>query len=235
MTSLILFDIDGTLIHSGGAGTRAMNQTLEALTGIVDGFASVNCAGKTDIQIIREAFANLGLDSGSHFVERFLEHYPSHLRPAVVNPRGHVKPGVERLLQRLEEHDGCYLGLLTGNLESGARIKLGPYGLNRFFPFGAFGSDEEDRNKLLPVAVRRFKELQGIEVAYRDCLVVGDTPRDVDCAAPYGAACLAVATGPYSMEVLEAAGADLVLHDLSDTERIVSWIDEHFRDRTAAP
>jgi phosphoglycolate phosphatase-like HAD superfamily hydrolase len=227
-TRLILFDIDGTLIHSGGAGSAAMNDTLETVAGVIDGFASVDFAGKTDIQIIREAFTNLGLDSAGSLADRFMELYPERLRPAVAKGLGHVKPGVKRLLQRLEEHDHCRLGLLTGNLETGARIKLEPYDLNRFFPFGAFGSDHADRNELLPVAVRRFEELRGIRAAFGDCIVVGDTPRDVECATRHGAACIAVATGPYSADVLQEAGADLVLPDLTDAERILQWIDERF-------
>ncbi len=114
------------------------------------------------------------------------------------------------------------MGLLTGNLEQGARIKLGVFGLNEYFPTGAFGSDHEDRNKLLPIAVERFNILSGSQFDYTDCVIIGDTPRDVACAKPYNAVCIAVATGPYGAGSLVDAGADVVVEDLSDTEHFLN-------------
>lgn len=228
MPQLILFDIDGTLIHSGGAGIRALNSALQDLTGISEGFREINPAGKTDILIIREGLDFWGFKNQDGFVPDFVDRYLVHLRVEVLNPRGHVKPGVEALLQRLQGRDGASLGLLTGNIEEGARIKLEPYGLNPYFPIGAYGSDDVDRNRLLPIAVERFVQREGIPIDYRDCLIIGDTPRDVACARIHGAPCIAVATGPYSVEALLETGADLVVPDLSDTGRIASWI---FGDR----
>jgi phosphoglycolate phosphatase-like HAD superfamily hydrolase len=108
------------------------------------------------------------------------------------------------------------LGLLTGNLEQGARIKLEPFDLNKYFPSGAFGSDDEDRNKLLPYAVKRFEEMFDKRIDIEKSIVIGDTPRDVECAHIYGAVCIGVATGPYSIDELTEAKADYVLNDLSD-------------------
>jgi phosphoglycolate phosphatase-like HAD superfamily hydrolase len=108
------------------------------------------------------------------------------------------------------------LGLLTGNLEKGARIKLEPFRLNEYFPAGAFGSDNEDRNTLLPIAVQRFEEILQDSIEINTCIIVGDTPRDVECAHIFGAQCIGVATGPYSYEDLQDAGADLVVQDLAD-------------------
>jgi phosphoglycolate phosphatase-like HAD superfamily hydrolase len=119
---------------------------------------------------------------------------------------------------------GVYLGLLTGNVEAGARLKLNTFGLNRFFPVGAFGDDSEDRNLLLPFAVKRLLVSQSISVNPEQCVVIGDTPNDIDCARVHGAAAIAVATGSYSLEQLMKTTADLVLPDLSGTEQIVEWI-----------
>lgn len=221
---LVLFDIDGTLIYSGGAGVRALNRALEDLTGIPEGFATVDCAGKTDPQIIREGFRQWRLSLDDGMMERFIQRYLHHLPGEVGRGLGHLKPGVLSLLQSLEAMGGVHLGLLTGNLEAGARIKLEPFELNPFFPLGAFGSDCEDRNRLLPVAVARLKERRGKAVAFSHCVVIGDTPRDVFCARVHGARSLAVATGPYSMEELKGSGADLVVSDLQDTEAILGWI-----------
>lgn len=224
MATLILFDIDGTLVYSGGAGKRGFNLTLEKLTGIRDGFDAVDCRGKTDIQIIREACTALGLDMDGRLVSEFLAAYPLYLKEAMSTAEGHVKPGVRELLERLSSEESFFLGLLTGNVEAGARLKLEPFDLYSFFPFGAFGNDEEDRNLLLPVAVRRLLEFSGVAVDYSDCIVIGDTPLDVECASVYGAYSLAVATGTHPVEVLEGVGADLVLPDLSETDRVVEWI-----------
>ncbi len=227
MPKFILLDIDGTLIHSGGAGKEAMNSALEEITGINAGFRDIACAGKTDPTIFREGFAKADIEADHGFMGRFNDSYLIHLRSAVSASAGHVKPGVVGLLTRLERENGFFLGLLTGNLEQGARIKLGHFDLNRFFPFGAFGDDDADRNRLLPVAVNRLQEYNGIDVEYSDCIVIGDTPRDVEAAATHGAACIAVGTGPYSVESLAETGADLVVPDLADTERIVTWIKDN--------
>jgi phosphoglycolate phosphatase-like HAD superfamily hydrolase len=112
-------------------------------------------------------------------------------------------------------------------MEEGARIKLEPYGLNPFFPMGAFGSDHEDRNRLLPFAVKRYQEREGTPIKYEDCLVIGDTPLDVICAQTHGAPSIAVATGPYSVEALQDTGAELVVPDLTDTDGISRWILEN--------
>jgi len=224
MAKLILFDVDGTLTDSGGAGKRAFERTLEELTGIKDGFRGVNYAGKTDIQILREALTNLSLNHDRQLSRRFFESYPRHLKAEISKTNGRIKPGVKQLLEKLKDCDHFFLGLLTGNVEVGARLKLESFGLNPFFPLGAFGGDEEDRNKLLPVAVRRLMEATRVQVDFSECVVVGDPPLDVECAKVHGAGSIAVATGPYSVEVLDATHADLVLPDLTGTDRIITWL-----------
>jgi phosphoglycolate phosphatase len=116
------------------------------------------------------------------------------------------------------------LGLLTGNLEPGARIKLEPFSLNQYFPSGAFGSDDEDRNNLLPIAIKKFEELVRKKIDTDECIIIGDTPRDVECAHIYGAICIGVATGPYLLDELIEAGADYVLKDLSDNHSLLHFL-----------
>ncbi|MBI5249552.1 MAG: HAD hydrolase-like protein [Desulfomonile tiedjei] len=227
MHALVLFDIDGTLIDSGGAGIAALNQALEDLTGIKDGFNGIDCAGKTDIQIIKEACEKLHLESDNGLIPRFVGRYLTHLKPHVqIRNGGRVKVGIHNLLNGLAQDGNYGLGLLTGNIKEGARLKLEPHSLNEFFSFGAFGDDSEDRNQLLPIAVKRYSELTGKVVDFGRCLVVGDTPRDVACARVHGAQCLAVATGRHSVEDLERAGANLTLSDLSETELVLRRIEQ---------
>ena len=223
MHKFILFDIDGTLVSLDGAGSRSLNRAMEELLQIRDGFRDIDFAGKTDLQIIREGLDTLGLADRDDLVRSLLDRYLTHLRAEVATGRGHVKSGVRKLLPALQEL-GIYLGLLTGNAEIGARLKLEPFGLNRYFPVGAYGSDSEDRNLLLPIAVQRLQEAGSASVSYEHCVVIGDTPKDVECAHVHGASAIAVATGVYPLKDLEKTAAELVTADLSDTEKIVDWI-----------
>lgn len=215
---LILFDIDDTLLSSGGAGTKAMNLAFEDIFSIPHAFKGISMAGKTDIRIMKEGLGKYGLDSENGNVPLLCENYINHLRVQIENPDRHLKPGIREALLRLSAMDDVYLGLLTGNIEAGARIKLGPFGLNSFFSIGAFGSDDEDRNRLLPVAIDRFKNMHNRDIRYADCIVIGDTPRDVECAKIYGAYSIAVATGPYPYESLAAYWPDMVLRDMSEMD-----------------
>jgi phosphoglycolate phosphatase len=220
----ILFDIDGTLTDSAGAGRRALNLAMGEVTGLEDSFRGVGFAGKTDLQIIREGLEEHGLETRDSMISTLAARYLVHLRREVAKGGGHVKVGVRELLQTLQKTDTHVLGLLTGNLEEGARIKLEAFELNRFFPVGAYGSDAEDRNLLLPIALRRLREQLGLPLRPCDCVVIGDTPKDVDCARIHGAPSIAVATGPIPLEILRETGADLILADLSDTAGIMDWI-----------
>ncbi len=222
---LILFDIDGTLIDSGGAGTRSLDLAFKELFSIDNAFEGISMAGKTDIQIMKEGIAKHNLPSENGILSEIINTYIKNLVIEINNDKKHVKPGIKEALKMLTSGNGNYqLGLLTGNIEQGARIKLDPFGLNSYFPSGAFGNDDEDRNKLLPIALERFKGISGKEINFNDCIIVGDTPRDVHCAKPYGASCIAVATGPYSVSSLVEAGADLVMKDLSDTDAFLKAI-----------
>jgi phosphoglycolate phosphatase-like HAD superfamily hydrolase len=220
---LILFDIDGTLIDSGGAGVRSLNLAMEELFSLDNAFQGISMAGKTDTQIIKEGLMKYDLfpDGGT---EAVINAYLKHLKREIQNGRKHVKPGIYEVLDELKDLRDSGLGLLTGNLEAGARIKLEPFMLNRYFPTGAFGSDDEDRNNLLPIAVKRFEGLFQMSIEIDSCILVGDTPRDVECAHIYGATCIGVATGPYSYDALIEAGADYVIQDLSEHQTLLQLL-----------
>ena len=212
---LVLFDIDGTLIDPGRVGRISATRAFHELFSIEDAFFGIEMAGKTDIQIIKEALSTHGMSSGDGIIPDILKAYIRILKEEANSSRMSVKPGVIDLLNYLKDGNSFNLGLLTGNIETGGRTKLAVFDLNKYFPFGAFGNDSEDRNSLLPVAVEKFKGMTNIEISFDSCIVIGDTPRDVACARPFGAVSVAVATGPFSYDELLKTGADHVLRDLS--------------------
>ena len=218
----VLFDIDGTLIDSGGAGVRSLNLAFEDMFSVRDAFSMISVAGKTDMQIMKEGLMFHGIKYHNGVVLAFLKTYVKHLKANIDGSRGHVKRGVKEALDILKSNEDYILGLLTGNVEEGAYIKLETFGLGSYFDIGAFGSDDEDRNRLLPLAVEKLEKRRSIKMSFGDCVVIGDTPRDIDCAKPYGARALAVATGPFSFTELSAAGADEVFEDLSETQKFLS-------------
>ena len=215
MKRFVLFDIDGTLIDPGGAGKRSVTQAFNTVLSVPDAFAGIALDGKTDIQIIKEGLCAHGLPAGEKAILSIVSEYVKNLKKEIKKKTKHLMPGVRELLHALQETDGCFLGLLTGNIQQGARIKLGAFDLNEYFPVGAFGDDHEDRNRLLPVAIENLKKSKGITIDFSDCIVVGDTPLDVQCAKPYGATCIAVATGAQQYDELLQTDADHVLNDLS--------------------
>lgn len=231
MNKLILFDIDGTLIDPGGAGRMSLTLTFEQMFGITDAFAGIRMAGKTDIQIVKEGLSAHGLPMDDGVIPSIVSVYTKNLRQTIGNKEKHIHPGAVALLRALSESGSHWLGLLTGNIEKGARIKLDAFDLNRYFPVGAFGDDDEHRNKLLPIAVEKLKARTGVDVAHADCIVIGDTPSDVNCAKPYGAMSIAVSTGPYSYESLLETAADHVLTDLSKAIPLIPILSSHTQER----
>lgn len=226
MIRLVLFDIDGTLIHPRGAGRRAFLRAAEQiLVRPVDG-SGVEFAGRTDRAFLRDLIAAAQSPEPAEVAERdFFDAYLRHLEGEIrIGALGTLCAGVDRLLDRLAMQDAMALGLLTGNIEAGARLKLAFFGIADRFPFGAYGSDAEDRRDLVPVARRRAVEVLGPEAAVAPALVIGDTPYDVECARSGGASVIAVATGTYSFEELRTCAPDRLFRDLSRTEEVVEAI-----------
>ncbi|KAF0184161.1 MAG: hypothetical protein FD164_487 [Nitrospirae bacterium] len=221
----LLFDIDGTLMSAGGAGTRSLDAAFREILSIDNAFHGVNMAGKTDPLIVKEGLAKHGVPNNNGIVPQVLESYLAHLRTEIHSDKKHLKPGIPEALDVLKDMPEYTIGLLTGNLEAGAHIKLEAFGIYDFFLCGAFGSDHEDRNLLLPIAVQRFREKKQQEIVFSKCVIIGDTPRDVACCKPYGAACIAVATGPYARAELEKTEADVVMDDLRDTARFLNALE----------
>jgi phosphoglycolate phosphatase len=225
---LILFDIDGTLIVTGGAGQRALDRTFEQLFGIAGAFASVELPGRTDPLIVGDALRAHGIAERDHDGTRFRERYVEALASEMMrdHPAKRLLPGIRPLLDALSGRDDRILALLTGNFEPSARIKLEHFDLWRYFGWGAFGDDAPDRDGLVPVAVERGVARGHPRVPPERIVVIGDTPRDVSCAAAAGARSIAVATGGASAEQLRVAGADVVFESLADTARVLWAIDD---------
>ena len=227
MSKLILFDIDGTLVLTGGAGIRAMNRAGEAVLNVPNLLDGVPVAGRTDWIIMHDALRNAGHDLDADLFERMRAVHHRFLREEIAGPGEGVKdvmPGIRELLPQLQRRDDVVLGLLTGNFEEAARIKLGHFDLWDFFRCGAFGDDAPDRNALVPFAVRRAAESGLGPFEYADVVVIGDTPHDVACANAVGALPVAVATGTFSTSQLRETGARLVLEDLSDGAQFMRLI-----------
>lgn len=229
---LILFDIDGTLIHTGGAGTRAMTRAFAEACRIDNGFEGIPVPGRTDSIILADAAAKWGLQVTPALVAAFQETYYRCLSEALSRlPAGirGVLPGVVALLEALRAQPNFSVGLLTGNYSVSAKIKLDRFGLWHYFPFGAFGEDASERADLVRVAIGRARAAGVPHVPVSDVVVVGDTPLDVACALANGARVLGVATGSYSVKDLEAAGAHKSVETLEDAEGLIDWIAERPR------
>jgi phosphoglycolate phosphatase-like HAD superfamily hydrolase len=235
---LVLFDIDGTLVLTGGAGIRAMNRACEELVGHGQALANIPVAGRTDRIILTDVVRQAGHDLDDGLLEQLRDRYLVHLREEIERPgrtqnfesfgaRGGIKavmPGIRELLDTLAQRADVFLGLLTGNFEAGARIKLEHFGLWRYFRCGAFGDDSADRNDLVPFAVQRARQCGVPDLAPQHILVVGDTPHDIACARAVGAVPVAVATGGFTADQLREHGADIVFQDLSRTEEFLKLL-----------
>jgi phosphoglycolate phosphatase len=227
LARLILFDIDGTLLTAHGAPRRAFEHALVEAYGTAGPIDTHRFDGKTDPQIARELLELAGFDAAAidaGFATLWTA-YLRELRAALAAP-GHVTsalPGVHALLDALGCRNGaCVVGLLTGNIRPGAELKLGSAGIAATFAVGAFGSDHERRDRLPALAVERAYALTGREFRGRDIVIIGDTPNDVTCGSTLGVRAIGVATGNYSAGQLRAAGADLVLDDMADTDAVLT-------------
>lgn len=227
MKKLVLFDIDGTLLDSGGAGRRAMITAFEQVFGTAGPIDRYPMAGKVDSQIVIELMRAAGQPDEAirEQMPAYFEAYVEELRYTIDHHPVRSLPGVIELLDRLMEHPDVVVGLLTGNIWRGAQEKLKAANLAHYFDgLGAFGEDALSRPELPAIAVRRAKATLGQAFRGKDVVIIGDTPADIECGRVLGVKAIAVATGPYSCEELHAHQPDFCFPDLSDTETIVAAI-----------
>jgi phosphoglycolate phosphatase-like HAD superfamily hydrolase len=221
---LLLFDIDGTLLSTDGAARRAFQRALLEVYGTTGPISTHAFDGKTDPQIARELLGLAGLHNSAveAGLERLWDAYLRELAHELSQPGHETKlyPGVQALLQRLDQEEVC-VALLTGNIARGAALKLASGGIERHFSFGAYGSDRERRSDLPSVALARAEQLTGRQFAGHEVVVIGDTPQDVTCGQSLGVFTVAVATGRYTTNDLLAAGANVALTDLSRTDAVL--------------
>lgn len=225
---LVLFDIDGTILLTAGAGRRAITAALAEEVADQSVFAQVRFDGKTDPQIVREMLAAGGRhDPTDHDVQLLCRRYIGLLQEELQHPRSRttLMPGITILLERLEAEATVVLGLLTGNVADGAALKLRAAGVEpERFAVGAYGSDAAHRPELPPIAARRAEPFFGRRPHGPEVVIIGDTPADVACGTGISARAVAVATGAYSVAELDACGPHSVFADLSDTDRVMQAI-----------
>mgnify|MGYP005726212143 CR=1 FL=1 len=222
---LLLFDIDGTLISSGGRGRKAMVAATQDEFQQEIEFEFLPFAGMTDRFIVAQFIEKNGLFTSDieSTIDRILKRYVEHLKLLMVSENTvQVLPGVLKLLKTVSQMEEFSVGLVTGNIEAGARLKLAPAKLNDYFRFGAFGDDNANRNLLPPIAVQRAEALYQATFEPKNVWIIGDTPKDIECAKVNGYRSLAVATGGWAVEKLNAHHPDFVLENLSEGSQVVS-------------
>ena len=223
MTRLILFDIDGTLMTDGGAAREAYGQALTAVYGYTGDIGKYDFSGRTDPQITHMVLGDAGI-AAAEIDAQLPQLWDLYLGGLEARAPGRVRvlPGIPQLLDALAAREEVVLALLTGNVERGARIKLGAAGLDRYFAFGAYGSDSAHREELPPIAVRRAEERTGHRVAGRDVVIIGDSIYDVRCGVPHDATTIAVASGRTAAATLRAERPHFFFDDARDTAAIVA-------------
>ncbi len=225
MRKLLLFDIDGTLVR-GGPAKESFQLAMVETFGTAGSIEVHDFSGKTDPQIARELLHNAGLSDLE--IDRgfpvLWERYLSELECRLIHTPMYTLPSVTDLLSVLGALEDVALGLVTGNIARGARLKLRSVGLEGYFPVGGYGSDHEFRNHLPGIAMQRARDTWGVDFSAGDAVILGDTPRDVECGRVEGIRTVAVATGNFGVEDLEAAGADHTFSDFTDTDRVLEVI-----------
>jgi phosphoglycolate phosphatase-like HAD superfamily hydrolase len=222
---LLLFDVDGTLVTASGAGRLAVGRALAAVYGRTGPIDTYDFRGRTDPRIVTDLLRVAGLadDAILARLEDYYRRYVEELeRLVAAGDRVRLMPGMGDLVRVLSGRADAIVGLLTGNIEQGARVKLGPTGLWPLFQVGAYGSDDPDRRRLPGVARARARALTGHEIPFERVVIIGDTPLDVDCARACGAVAVAVATGRYGTDELAACGPDRLFADCSDVAGVLA-------------
>ncbi|MDQ6859673.1 MAG: haloacid dehalogenase-like hydrolase [Verrucomicrobiota bacterium] len=222
---LLLWDIDATLIVSGGGGDNALKRAVAELFGTKDDLHDIEIAGRTDRHIARSILSKYGVEPTDAAVAEFLEIYLRWLAELLPQLNGHVLPGVKEILDRLKPNPDRVLALLTGNLRRGAQLKLERYGLWHYFEFGAFADDHHDRNELGAFAQRRAAEKHGHEFEVARIDVIGDTGHDIACGEIFGARTIAVATGSWTRKQLAEKSPDFLFDDLSEVDHVMRTLD----------
>ena len=217
---LILWDIDSTLVNTGSAGLHALVRACVERFGGEGDLSGVEIAGRTDTGIARQILEKYGQPITDESIHSFLDRYVALLPEELPRRNGRVLPGVQQLLEDLAGQPDKTLGLLTGNLERGARLKLGHYDLWHFFPFGAFADDHHDRNALGPCALTRAAAHASFDFRPEQVDVVGDTGHDIACGKAFGARTIAVATGSWPRERLAEHEPDFLFDDLANVDEV---------------
>ena len=221
---LYLFDIDGTLITSGGAGETSYREAVTEFCGSLTPLEGLNFAGNTDTGLARTILSVAGMEPSQENVMALLDSYLGKLGERIHRHEGRLLPGIIALLDRMKERPDCVLALLTGNLAAGAEVKLTHYGVWHYFGFGAYADDHHLRNELGPVAQARAFEEHGEDFPPERIYVIGDTPRDIECGKAFGAVTVGVATGKYSREELASHDPDFLFDDFSDPDAVMAAI-----------
>ena len=232
---LLLWDIDGTLLFGDHAGERALLVALHRVFGIAGSLEHVDIAGRTDRYITENLLRVHGIEPTAETVHDFLEGYLAALPEEMPRGRPRLLPGIVAILEAVAARPDLAQGLLTGNLQRGARLKLEPFGVWQYFPFGAYADDSIHRNDLGPHALRRAAAHHASEFSPDRTYIIGDTPHDIACARAIGARAIGVATGRYGVNELAAHGADLVLPDLGDPGAFFAFIDSPVHPPPPAP
>ena len=223
-TKLVLFDIDGTLLTSGGAGIKALGLALADRFGVDRDLTEIEVAGRTDSGIARQIVAAQGIEATAENSGLFLDGYLHHLARLLPQTKGRLLPGIIELLDQIALLPHVAVGLLTGNLEAGAKLKLAHYGVWDYFEFGAFADDHHDRNQLGQFARQRAQERHGCLFEPENIFVLGDTAHDVACARAIGAKAVAIATGNSSLEELATYGPDYLFADLAQPQEVIAQL-----------
>lgn len=223
---LLLFDIDGTLMRTAGVGKKSFNLAFRKIFGFKDAFENIEMMGRTDPLIVEEALKKFEVEADDDQIEKFRNLYYQILEEMIEEPHAGKRlcPGIDFLLNELEDNDNYIPGILTGNWRYSAYLKLRHFEIDGYFKTGVFADDTPNRDEMVPLAIHRVAEEFNINVSPEKIIVLGDTPRDIHAAKPHGAITIGVATGFHDIQELEEAEADYVFDDFLDYQKLLSTL-----------